>query len=336
MIQLILVWCYVVASNWCEPVVNHLYWFHWTFTPPNAPHRKLFVIKIHFRFKTCVDCGVKCTSVSALSRFSAPRCVGTEPGRSTMSFRSTLQPEDSADSDLSYRCINHKYLSDNPDKMQHSGSRHKHHQTLNTHHQQIPAKLTITWPTHTSATYITHNSHTHTHTSHITPKNSRHLSFFLAHKVGSVWCPLSFGWSAFVTRPSSVKIWRLGKLPDFGEGECDNFPSNTGQCELREHHQKKARKIKKEKMYTVTNRVFFCFVLDTVSIFNTRQWWCFMDGEVAYVLLLLLKLTLELPTPGCCGESFCHLTATFVRKQRIVGLFLLFEVGKQTESLGRV
>lgn len=187
-----------------------------------------------------------------VSFFSAPRCVGTEPGRSTMSFRSTLQPEDSADSDLSYRCINHKYLSDNPDKMQHSGSRHKHHQTLNTHHQQIPAKLTITWPTHTSATYITHNSHS-THTSHITPKNSRHLSFFLAHKVGSVWCPLSFGWSAFVTRPSSVKIWRLGKLPDFGEGECDNFPSNTGQCELREHNPKKGKK----EVYTVSNRVFF-------------------------------------------------------------------------------
>ena len=137
-----------------------------------------------------------------------------------------------------------------------------------------------------------------------------------------------------MTRPSSVKIWRLGKLPDFGEGECDNFPSNTGQCELREHNPKKGKK----EVYTVSNRVFFWFfVLDTVyQFFNTCQWQCFMDSVVAYVLLLLLKLTLELPTPGCCGESFCHLTATFVRKQRILGLFLLFEVGKQTESLGRV
>ena len=62
-----------------------------------------------------------------------------------------------------------------------------------------------------------------------------------------------------MTRPSSVKIWRLGKLPDFGEGECDNFPSNTGQCELREHHQKKGKKDQEREDVHSNEPCFFLF-----------------------------------------------------------------------------
>ena len=42
---------------------------------------------------------------------------------------------------------------------------------------------------------------------------------------------------------------------------------------------------------------------------------------MAYILLLVLKFTVVLPSRGRCGESFCHLTATLVRKQTNVELW---------------
>ncbi len=155
---------YDPASNWCQPFVLIPLNFH-SFTP-NAPHRKLFGIKIHFRFKACVDCGVQCTSVSALSWFfrhrdvlaqnrADPLCHSDPPfNQKTLPIVTLL---------IDYRCLNHKYLSDNPGKTQHSGSRHKHHQTLNTHHQQNTLKTQHNM----NNAHQQHTSHTHTfHTSH--------------------------------------------------------------------------------------------------------------------------------------------------------------------------
>ena len=207
---------YDPASNWCQPFVLIPLNFH-SFTP-NAPHRKLFGIKIHFRFKACVDCGVQCTSVSALSWFfrhrdvlaqnrADPLCHSDPPfNQKTLPIVTLL---------IDYRCLNHKYLSDNPGKTQHSGSRHKHHQTLNTNHQQNTLKTQHNM----NNAHQQHTSHTHTHFTHHTQKLQAFVIF-----VGTTQSrkprlmPLELWLECLCDETEFGEDLVPRQTPDFGEG----------------------------------------------------------------------------------------------------------------------